>query len=57
MKRNLLGISLITMSCLYGMLAAVIILIFMLTDLPNYLWYYNKYNNITITVLNFAIFN
>ena len=34
MKKNLLGISLITMSCLYGMLAAVIILIFILTDLP-----------------------
>lgn len=34
MKKNLLGISLITMSCLYGMLAAVIILIFLLVDAP-----------------------
>lgn len=34
MKKNLLGISLITMSCLYGILAAIIILIFLLTDLP-----------------------
>ena len=34
MKRNLLGISLITISCLYGMLAAVIILITLLTGTP-----------------------
>ena len=34
MKKNLLGISLITMSCLYGILAAVIILVFFLTDIP-----------------------
>ena len=34
MKKNLLGISLITISCLYGMLAAVIILIFALTGMP-----------------------
>ena len=34
MKKNLLGISLITMTCLYGLLAAVIILIFILTGLP-----------------------
>ena len=34
MKNKLLGISLITISCLYGMLAAVIILVFYLTDLP-----------------------
>ena len=34
MKKNLLGISLITMTCLYGLLAAIIILIFILTGLP-----------------------
>ena len=34
MKKNLLGISLITMSCLYGLLAAIIILIFIITGLP-----------------------
>ena len=34
MKKNLLAISLITMSCLYGILAAVIILICMFTDIP-----------------------
>lgn len=34
MKKNLLGISLITMTCLYGLLAALIILIFILTGLP-----------------------
>ena len=34
MKKNLLGISLITMTCLYGLLAAVIILIFIFTGLP-----------------------
>lgn len=34
MKKNLLGISLITMTCLYGMLAALIILIFILTGQP-----------------------
>ena len=34
MKRNLLGISLITMGCLYGILAGVIILVFILFDLP-----------------------
>lgn len=34
MKRNLLGISLITISCLYGMLAAVIILITLITGTP-----------------------
>ena len=32
--KNLLGISLITVGCLYGVLAAVIILAFLLTDLP-----------------------
>lgn len=34
MKKNLLGVSLITMTCLYGMLAAIIILIFMFTGQP-----------------------
>ena len=34
MKKNLLGISLITMTCLYGLLAALIILIFIITGLP-----------------------
>ena len=34
MKKNLLGVSLITLSCLYGILAAVIILICMFTDIP-----------------------
>ena len=34
MKKNLLAISLITMSCLYGMLAAVIILVFAVAKLP-----------------------
>lgn len=34
MKKNLLAISLITMSCLYGMLAAVIILIVVLIGMP-----------------------
>ena len=34
MKKNLVGISLITISCLYGMLAAVIILVFAMTDIP-----------------------
>ena len=34
MKKNLFAISLITMSCLYGMLAAVVILIFAIAKLP-----------------------
>lgn len=34
MKKNLLAISLITMSCLYGILAAVIILVFALLEMP-----------------------
>ena len=34
MKKNLLAISLITISCLYGMLAAVVILVFMYLELP-----------------------
>lgn len=34
MKKNLLAISLLTMGCLYGMLAAVVILVFLLMDLP-----------------------
>ena len=34
MKRNLLAVSLITLSCLYGVLAAVIIAVFLLTGLP-----------------------
>lgn len=34
MKKNLLAISLITMGCLYGVLAAVIILVFLLLDIP-----------------------
>ena len=34
MKRNLYGISILTITGLYGMLAAVIILAFALADLP-----------------------
>ena len=34
MKKNLLGISLLTMTCLYGMLAAVVILVFALSNIP-----------------------
>ena len=34
MKKNLMAISLITISCLYGMLAAVLILVFILLKLP-----------------------
>lgn len=34
MKKNLLAISLITMSCLYGVLAAVLILVFALLEMP-----------------------
>ena len=34
MKKNLLGISLLTMTCLYGLLFAVVFLIFILFDLP-----------------------
>ena len=34
MKKNLLGVSLITLSCLYGILAAVIILVCMFTGIP-----------------------
>lgn len=34
MKKNLLAISLMTISCLYGVLAAVIILVFLIIDLP-----------------------
>ena len=34
MKKNLLAISLLTMSCLYGILAGVLILVFVLLDLP-----------------------
>ncbi len=34
MKKSLLAISLMTVGCLYGILAAIIILVFILTDLP-----------------------
>ena len=34
MKKSLLGISMLTITCLYCMLAAVIILITLLTDIP-----------------------
>lgn len=34
MKKNLLGISLITMTCLYGLLAVILILVFILADMP-----------------------
>ena len=52
MKNNLLGISLITISCLYGLLAAVIILVFILTDLP-VLW--GIVASIIILILQFLI--
>ena len=34
MKKNIIGISLLTLSGLYFLLAAIIIAVFMLTDLP-----------------------
>ena len=34
MKKNLFAVSLLTVTCLYGVLAALIILIFALTGLP-----------------------
>lgn len=34
MKKNLLAVSLITLSCLYGVLAAIIILVFALLEMP-----------------------
>lgn len=34
MKKNLMGISIITMTCLYGFLAAIVILVCALTDIP-----------------------
>lgn len=34
MKKNLFGVSLLTLTCLYGILAAIVILIFILTGIP-----------------------
>lgn len=34
MKKNLFGVSLLTLTCLYGILAAIVILIFILTGVP-----------------------
>ena len=34
MKKGILAISLITMSCLYGLLAAVVILVCIFTEIP-----------------------
>ena len=52
MKKNLLAISLITMSCLYGMLAAVIILVFAVAKLPVV---YGIILSIIVLILQFLI--
>lgn len=52
MKRNLLGISLLTVSCLYGMLALVIILIFIFTGFPVL---YGIVTSIIVLIIQFLI--
>ena len=52
MKKNLMAISLITISCLYGMLAGVIILVFIITDIPIT---YAIYMSIAIIIIQFLL--
>lgn len=52
MKKNLLGISLLTMTCLYGLLAAIIILVCMYTTIPII---YGIVASIIILILQFLI--
>ena len=52
MKKNLLGISLVTITCLYGMLSAFIILVFIIVDLPVM---YGIYLSIAILIIQFLI--
>ena len=52
MKKNLLGISLLTITCLYCLLAAIIILITLLTGIPVI---YGIITSIIILILQFLI--
>jgi hypothetical protein len=52
MKKNLMGISLITMTCLYGLLAAIIILVCMYTTIPII---YGIIGSIIVLILQFLI--
>lgn len=52
MKKSLLGISLLTISCLYFLLAAVIILITILTGIPII---YGIISSIIILIIQFFI--
>ena len=52
MKKNLLGISLLTITCLYGLLAAVLILVALFTKIPVI---YGIIGSIIILILQFLI--